>query len=170
MHRTWEASGMSSCSRLHFRKNEKKKEKWGKPQGEGRDHKNFWQIAGQTSSSHSQYKLVSQSMCFEIWKKVLSYFKSHTLRDQFVRAFIFHFSGSSFFCLCFHISGIPFFFLFSSSQTSVLWINLVSILWCSSPPRNPVYPRRVDPSAVAFSLSSHRHSYISLLFISRFIT
>ncbi len=34
---------------------------------------------------------------------------------------------------------------------------------------NPVYARRVDPSALAFSLSSHRHSYISLLFSSRFI-
>jgi hypothetical protein len=34
---------------------------------------------------------------------------------------------------------------------------------------NPVYARRVDPSALAFSLSSHRHSYMSLLFSSRFI-
>jgi hypothetical protein len=49
-------------------------------------------------------------------------------------------------------------------------INLVPILRGSSPPRNPVYARRVDPSALAFSLSSHRHSYISLLFSSRFLT
>ena len=39
---------------------------------------------------------------------------------------------------------------------------------CSSPPRHPVYPRRVDPSPLPFSLSSgvssHRHSHISLLF------
>jgi hypothetical protein len=30
--------------------------------------------------------------------------------------------------------------------------------------------RRVDTSALAFSLSSNRHSYISLIFSSRFIT
>ncbi len=40
-------------------------------------------------------------------------------------------------------------------------INLVSIFRCSSPPHNLVYGRRVDPSALAFSLSSHRHSYTS---------
>ncbi len=28
------------------------------------------------------------------------------------------------------------------------------------PPHNPVYVRRVDPSTLSFSLSSHRHSYI----------
>jgi hypothetical protein len=54
----------------------------------------------------------------------------------------------------------------SHSQTS---INLVSIFRCSSPPSNPVYARRVDPSALVFSLSSHRHSYTGLLFSSRFI-
>ena len=37
-------------------------------------------------------------------------------------------------------------------------INFVSIFRCSSSPRNPVYASRVDLSAVAFSLSSHRHS------------
>jgi hypothetical protein len=37
-------------------------------------------------------------------------------------------------------------------------IKLVSIFSCSSPPINPVYPRRVDPTALVFSLSSHRHS------------
>ncbi len=47
-------------------------------------------------------------------------------------------------------------------------INLVPIFRCSSPPLNPVYTRRVDPSSLTFSLSSHRHSYLSLLFISRF--
>ena len=31
------------------------------------------------------------------------------------------------------------------------------------------YARRVDPSAYAFSLASHRHSHISLLFSSSFI-
>jgi len=29
--------------------------------------------------------------------------------------------------------------------------NLVSIFRCSSPPSNPVYVRRVDPSALSFS-------------------
>jgi hypothetical protein len=48
---------------------------------------------------------------------------------------------------------------------------LVFIFRCSraSPPYNPLYVSRVDPSALAFSLSSHRHSYISLLFSFRFI-
>ena len=51
-------------------------------------------------------------------------------------------------------------------------INLVSIFRCSSPPRNPVYARRVDPSTLVyfFSLSPHRHSYVGLLFNSCFIT
>ena len=35
--------------------------------------------------------------------------------------------------------------------------------------RDKVYVRRVDPSTLGFSLSSHRHSYIRLLFNSRFI-
>jgi hypothetical protein len=35
-------------------------------------------------------------------------------------------------------------------------------------PRTPVYTRSVNPSTLTFSLSSHRHSYISLLYISRF--
>jgi hypothetical protein len=33
---------------------------------------------------------------------------------------------------------------------------------------NPVSARRVDSSVLVFSLSSHRYSYISLLFNSRF--
>ncbi len=33
----------------------------------------------------------------------------------------------------------------------------------------PVYARRVDSSALVFSLSSYRHSYIGLVFTSRFI-
>jgi hypothetical protein len=32
-----------------------------------------------------------------------------------------------------------------------------------------VIQSQVDPSSLGFSLSSHRHSYISLLFSSRFI-
>jgi hypothetical protein len=47
-------------------------------------------------------------------------------------------------------------------------INLVSIFRCSSPPCNPVHTRRVDPSGLPFSLSSHRYSYIGLLFNSHF--
>jgi hypothetical protein len=50
------------------------------------------------------------------------------------------------------------------------FINFVSMFRCSSPSWNPVYARHVDPSTLAFSLSSHRHSYISLLFSCRFIT
>ena len=41
------------------------------------------------------------------------------------------------------------------------------------PPYNPVYVSSVDPSDLAlqaFSLSLHRHSYISILFSSRFIS
>ncbi len=40
---------------------------------------------------------------------------------------------------------------------------------CSSPTRHPVHVRSVVPSVLAFSLSSHRHTYVSLLFNSRFI-
>jgi len=57
----------------------------------------------------------------------------------------------------------------SKPLVGVSSINLVSIFRCSSSPHNTVYARRVDPSAVACSLSSHRHSYVSLLFSSRFI-
>jgi hypothetical protein len=48
-------------------------------------------------------------------------------------------------------------------------INVVSIGRCSSSTINPVYETRVDSSALVFSLSSHRHSYIGLVFSSRFI-
>jgi gluconate kinase len=56
----------------------------------------------------------------------------------------------------------------SHSQTSRL-LTSSFIFRCSSPPRNPVYVRRVDLSPLGFSLSSHRHSYISFLFSPRFI-
>ena len=61
-------------------------EKGSKPQADLRNHKNFWQISGQASSSHSQYKicfqntctnlryLLSQSTCFEMWKHMFSKF------------------------------------------------------------------------------------------------
>ncbi len=48
-------------------------------------------------------------------------------------------------------------------------INVISIFRCSSSTRNPVYVRRVDSSSLVFSLSSHRHSYIGLVFNSHFI-
>jgi hypothetical protein len=50
-------------------------------------------------------------------------------------------------------------------------INLVFIFRCSSSPRNPVYVRRIDSSTLVFSLSWHRHSYRSNLYLSlyRFI-
>ncbi len=48
-------------------------------------------------------------------------------------------------------------------------INLVYIFRCSSSPNNPVYTRHVDSSPLGFSRSSHRHSYIGLVFNSRFI-
>jgi hypothetical protein len=40
---------------------------------------------------------------------------------------------------------------------------------CTSSPTNPVYVRRVDSSDLVFSLSSHRHSEIGVLFRFRFI-
>ncbi len=49
------------------------------------------------------------------------------------------------------------------------FVNIVFIFTCSSPPHNTVYVRRVDLSALAFSLSSHRYYNISLLFSSLFI-
>jgi hypothetical protein len=48
-------------------------------------------------------------------------------------------------------------------------INLVFVFRCSSPTTNPVSARRVDSSFLVFSLSSHRYSYISLLFSSHFV-
>jgi hypothetical protein len=55
----------------------------------------------------------------------------------------------------------------SHSQTSRLLTSSLSL--GSSSPSNPVYARRVDFSALVFSLSSHRHSYIGLVFSSRFL-
>ncbi len=54
----------------------------------------------------------------------------------------------------------------TTSSTTAVWrpphrsnpesdTSLVSIFRCSSPPPNPVYTRRVDPSALTLSLSSH---------------
>ncbi len=48
-------------------------------------------------------------------------------------------------------------------------INVVFIFRCSSSTNNPVYVSRVDSSSLVFSLSSHRHSYIDLVFSSCFI-
>jgi hypothetical protein len=52
--------------------------------------------------------------------------------------------------------------------TNISSINLVSIFRCSSPPRNTVYSRRVDPSSLDFRISLYRQSYIGLLYNSRF--
>jgi hypothetical protein len=52
----------------------------------------------------------------------------------------------------------------SHSQTSRLLTSSMSLGPC-----HPVYTMRVDPSLLAFSLSSHRHSSISLLFSFGFI-
>ena len=38
------------------------------------------------------------------------------------------------------------------------YLNLVSILRCSSPPRNPVYASRVDPSALALRVLVFHHT------------
>jgi hypothetical protein len=62
-----------------------------------------------------------------------------------------------------------------TSTTNLSSINLVSIFRCSSNPRNPVYVscetcRSPAESDLDFSLSSHRYSYVGLLFNSRFIT
>ena len=49
------------------------------------------------------------------------------------------------------------------------FINLVYVFRCYSSPHHPVYVRLVHPSGLVFSLSSHRHSSISLPFSFRFI-
>jgi hypothetical protein len=49
-----------------------------------------------------------------------------------------------------------------SHSQNFSFINLVFIFRCSSSPCNPLYARRVDSSALVFSLSSHRHSFIGL--------
>ncbi len=53
----------------------------------------------------------------------------------------------------------------SYSQTS----RLLTFFRCSSSKTNPVYGRRVNSFVLVCSLSSHRHSYIPLIFGSRFI-
>jgi hypothetical protein len=57
----------------------------------------------------------------------------------------------------------------SHSQTSRLLTSSLSQVRCSSSPTNPVYTRRVDSSTLVCSLPSHGHSYIGLVFTSRFI-
>jgi hypothetical protein len=41
--------------------------------------------------------------------------------------------------------------------------------WSEKKRKPNVYARGIDPSALAFSLSLHRHSYISIHFSSRFV-
>ena len=48
-------------------------------------------------------------------------------------------------------------------------INFVSIFRCSSSTTNPGYVRRVNSLVLVCSLSSHRHSYMPLIFSSRFL-
>jgi hypothetical protein len=48
------------------------------------------------------------------------------------------------------------------------FVNLVFIFRSSSSTTNPVYVRRVNSLVLVWSLSSHRHSYIGLIFNSRF--
>jgi hypothetical protein len=74
------------------------------------------------------------------------------------------------------IGGINFFFTPPFSRIFIFCpvglsltrslINLVFVFRCSSSTSNPVSVRRVDSSFLVFSLSSHRYSYISLLFTS----
>ena len=56
----------------------------------------------------------------------------------------------------------------SHSQTSRSFTSSLS-LGCSSSTTNPVYARSVNSLILVCSLSSHRHSYIGLLFNSHFI-
>ncbi len=60
-------------------------------------------------------------------------------------------------------------FFATSVVLSVQSINLVSIFMYSSSSITPVYVRHVDSSYLGSSLSSHRQSYIGLVFSSRFI-
>ena len=55
-----------------------------------------------------------------------------------------------------------------SHSQNFSFINLVFIFRCSSSPCNPLYARRVDSSALVFSLSSHRHSFTGFVCSSRF--
>jgi hypothetical protein len=56
----------------------------------------------------------------------------------------------------------------SHSQTSRLLTSSLS-LGVPVPRENPEYSRCVDFSSLVFSLLSHRHSYIGLVFRSRFL-
>jgi hypothetical protein len=64
-------------------------------------------------------------------------------------------------------------FLFREFIPTSSWLfypeNLVSIFRCSSSTTNPVYVSRVNSLVLVCSLSSHRYSYIHLIFSSRFI-
>ncbi len=66
-------------------------------------------------------------------------------------------------CLSYEVSHSPL------TLTNFSYINLVFVFRCSSSTTIPVSVSRVNSSFLVFSLSSHRYSYISLLFSSRFI-
>jgi hypothetical protein len=58
---------------------------------------------------------------------------------------------------------------FLDSFANLSLINLGSFYRCSSSKTNQVYARRINSLLLVCSLSSHRHSYIPLIFGSRFI-
>ena len=66
----------------------------------------------------------------------------------------------------FFFAGMNFFFI-SPNLSS---INLVSIFRRSSPPRNPVYTRRVGPHQFYLLVFHHTYTHISILFTSHFIS
>jgi hypothetical protein len=86
------------------------------------------------------------------------------LGDYKVNLCVFYFYKDAELRINLNIDGAPLASL-SHTPTPITLANLSSInlfsifiFRCSSPPRHPVCPRRVDPSALGFSLSSHRHS------------
>jgi hypothetical protein len=64
------------------------------------------------------------------------------------------------------IKFIRLLFLYDHREESVLTSELSRGVGNQSPPFNLVYVRRVDPSALDFSLSSHRHFYMSSVYLS----
>jgi hypothetical protein len=67
-----------------------------------------------------------------------------------------------------HSEFIRLLFLQDHRETDRFFATSVFMLRFSCSPSNPVYTRSVDFSDLVFSLSSHRYSYIGLVFNSRF--
>jgi hypothetical protein len=59
--------------------------------------------------------------------------------------------------------------LFLQLQEFCQWNQIVDSSTTAASSNNPVYVRHVDLSSLGSSLSSHRQSYIGLVFRSRFI-